>query len=137
MTAALDDLWHGGPNGSPDAEQIDFDHPLPLRSADRQGAADLRCDAGIGDGHVEAAELPDRAGHCGLDLFAIADVGGDRDRPPPDSPRRHLGFGGVEVDDGDRGTPDLQLARGLEADPPRRPGDQGDPSVEVVGRHRG
>ena len=38
---------------------------------------------------------------------------------------------------GDRCAADLHLARGLEADPPRRPGDQGDLSVEVVGRHRG
>ena len=78
----------------------------------------------------------DRARHRRLDLIAVADVGGDRDRPATDPPRRGLGLGGVEIDQRDRRAAELHLPRRLEADAPRRPGHERDLAVQVVGRHR-
>ena len=65
----------------------------------------------------------------------VGDVGADPDRPLADPLGRLARLLGVEVDDRDRGAAHVDLAGGLEADPPGGAGHQRHLSVQVVDGH--
>ena len=93
-------------------------------------------DPGVGDGDVEPAEALDRLGDGGHHRAVVGDVGADPDRPLADPLGRLARLVGVEVEDRDRGAAQVQLARGLVADPAGGAGDQRHLAVEAVGGHR-
>jgi hypothetical protein len=91
------------------AEPVDPRHLLRLLDA-RVAQRPVVGDPGVRDEHVDAAGLGDEARHGVLDLAAVADVGGERDRVPG----QRLG---VARGQPDRRAPAQQLLRDGAPDP--------------------
>ena len=126
-----------GPDGPPDTQQVDLDHPLELLVADHRHRPRRRGDAGVRDRDVEAAEALHDLGDGALEHRPVGDVAADRHRPRPDRVAGGLRIVEVEVEDRHRGAARVQELRGLESDPARRAGDQRDLAVDRIGdRHR-
>ena len=92
-------------------------------------------DAGVGDRHIEPAELLDHLGDGGEHGVLVGHVAAQPDCPRADPLGRFARLLGVEVEYRDRGSAQMHLPRRLEADSAGRAGDECDFAVEVVGRH--
>jgi hypothetical protein len=74
-----------------DTGQVGGDDVVPALQAQLPERAGVDDDAGVGDDHVEAAELGEAALDDGLDLGVVAHVGGHGD---------HAASGGLDLDAG-------------------------------------
>ena len=138
VPSTADNLRQRRIDGPVDAHHVDVQHPLEALRGHRVEGRHTRCDASVGDDHVEPAEAIDGGGDRLLHRAAIGHVAGEADRPGV------VDLGGrlncrirAQIDDHHRRSARDERSRGREADSPRRAGHERDLAVQLVAFHVG